>query len=58
MSEIRIQIGSRHFLPRSGLDKLIETLRKDGYTVLGPAITDGAVSLQPIVFGRGYSARN
>jgi sulfhydrogenase subunit beta (sulfur reductase) len=49
MSEIRIQIGSRHFLPRSGLDKLIETLRKDGYTVLGPAIIDGAVSLQPIV---------
>jgi len=48
MSEIKIQVGSRHFLPRSALDKLISILKKEGYTVFGPAITDGAVSLQPI----------
>ena len=48
MSENRIHIGSRHFFPRSGLDKLIETLRKDGYIVLGPTVIDGTVSLRPI----------
>ncbi len=48
MSEMRIQIGSRHFLPRSALNELIVSLRKEGYTVLGPTVLDGAISLQPL----------
>ncbi|MGD0382471.1 MAG: 4Fe-4S dicluster domain-containing protein [Thermoguttaceae bacterium] len=48
MPEVKIQIGCRFFLPRPALDELISTLLKEGYTVLGPAIIEGAVSLQPI----------
>src|SRR3972149_551945 len=48
MSVNRIQIGSRLFLPRSALDELIILLSNEGYTVLGPKIIDGTISLQPI----------
>ena len=33
------------FLPRAGLDRLIELLRADGRTVIGPRIEDGAIVL-------------
>jgi ferredoxin len=36
------------FLPRAALDELLRILRDQGYTVLGPTVVHGAVSLQPI----------
>ncbi|MGW8257430.1 MAG: 4Fe-4S dicluster domain-containing protein [Thermoguttaceae bacterium] len=48
MSELSIQIGGRYFLPRTALDDLIGSLCKDGYTVLGPMVVDGAISFEPI----------
>jgi ferredoxin len=42
------KIGSRAYLARSGLEALIQTLRKQGYSVLGPRLADGAISLLPI----------
>jgi sulfhydrogenase subunit beta (sulfur reductase) len=48
MPAIQIQMGSQLFLPRSALDELIGLLREEGYTVLGPKVVEGAISLQPI----------
>ena len=42
------KIGSRLYLARSALDDLIQALRRQGYSVLGPRVTDGAISLLPI----------
>lgn len=36
------------FLPKSGLAPMIEHLRKEGYTVLGPGLADGVVSLRTL----------
>ncbi len=38
----------RLFLPREALDDLIQLLRQQGYTVLGPIVRHHAISLQPI----------
>ena len=43
-----VKVGSRLHLTRSALDELIQVLRKQGYSVLGPRLVDGAISLQPI----------
>ena len=43
-----VKIGSRLYLARSALDNLIQVLRKQGYSVLGPRLVDGTISLQPI----------
>ena len=43
-----LKIASRLYLARSALDDLIQTLHKQGYSVLGPRVVDGAISLQPI----------
>ena len=43
-----VKIGSRLYLARPALDDLIQVLRKQGYSVLGPRVVDGAISLQPI----------
>lgn len=40
--------GGLLFLPRAALDDLIQLLRHQGYTVLGPTIRHHAVSLEPI----------
>ena len=42
------KIGSRLYLARSALDDLIQALRRQGYSVLGPRLADGAISLLPI----------
>ena len=42
------KIGSQLYLTRSALDDLIQVLRKQGYSVLGPRVAEGAVSLLPI----------
>ncbi|AOV16566.1 sulfite reductase subunit A [Acidihalobacter aeolianus] len=36
------------FLPRDGLDRLIEALRRDGREVIGPRVRDGAIVYAPI----------
>jgi ferredoxin len=36
------------FLPRTALEDLVQLLRRQGYTVLGPTVRHHAVSLQPI----------
>jgi len=38
----------RLFLPRAALDELVQSLRRQGYTVLGPTLRHQTVSLQPI----------
>ncbi len=43
-----LKIASRVYLARAALDDLIQVLRKQGYSVLGPRVTDGAISLLPI----------
>lgn len=43
-----VRIGSRLYLARSALDNLVQVLRRQGYAVLGPRFTEGAISLQPI----------
>jgi sulfhydrogenase subunit beta (sulfur reductase) len=42
------KIGSRLYLARQALDELVQVLRKQGYTVVGPRLINGAISLQPI----------
>ncbi|MHB0955724.1 MAG: 4Fe-4S dicluster domain-containing protein [Pirellulaceae bacterium] len=42
------KIGSRLYLTRSALDDLVQVLRTQGYSVLGPRVVEGAISLQPI----------
>jgi sulfhydrogenase subunit beta (sulfur reductase) len=42
------KIGSRLYLARSALDDLIQALRRLGYSVVGPRLVDGTISLQPI----------
>jgi sulfhydrogenase subunit beta (sulfur reductase) len=48
MREMKIQVGSRHFLPRSDFEQFFLVLHKEGYTVVGPKVTDGAIMLQPV----------
>jgi NAD(P)H-flavin reductase/formate hydrogenlyase subunit 6/NADH:ubiquinone oxidoreductase subunit I len=36
------------FLPRAGLDRLLDTLRADGRSIVGPTIRDGAVVYEEI----------
>lgn len=36
------------YLPRPALEDLVRVLRGQGYTVLGPTVRQGAISLQPI----------
>jgi len=48
MSKVDRQSQPGQFLPRSALDDLIRVLRVEGYTVLGPTLVGGAVSLRPI----------
>lgn len=36
------------FLPKSEMGSMVETLQKDGYTVLGPVIADGVVALRAL----------
>jgi sulfhydrogenase subunit beta (sulfur reductase) len=36
------------FLPRAELDRLIMLLRDDGWTVIGPRVTDGAIAYEEI----------
>lgn len=43
-----VKIGSRFYLARPALEDLIQVLRKQGYSVLGPRLVDGTVSLQPL----------
>jgi sulfhydrogenase subunit beta (sulfur reductase) len=43
-----VKVGDRLYLTRSALEDLIQVLRKQGYSVLGPRVVDGAISLQPI----------
>ena len=45
---IPVKIGSRLYLSRPALDDLIQALRRRGYSVLGPRMVDGAISLGPI----------
>jgi ferredoxin len=42
------KVDGRLFLSRSALDELIQVLRRQGYSVLGPRIVDGTISFQPI----------
>lgn len=48
MSDASPVDGPPLFLARAGLEDLIQLLRQQGYTVLGPTVRHGAVSLQPI----------
>lgn len=43
-----IHPSARHYLPKSGLDQLVKTLRDDGYTVIAPRIHDDVIRMQPI----------
>ena len=43
-----VKIGSRLCLARAALDDLIQLLRRQGYNVLGPRLTDGAISFSSI----------
>jgi ferredoxin len=43
-----IKIGSRLYLARSALDDLVQALRKQGYTVLGPKVVDGDIAMRPL----------
>ncbi|MCC2113925.1 MAG: 4Fe-4S dicluster domain-containing protein [Hyphomicrobiales bacterium] len=45
------EIETAHALPADGADHLIELLRRDGYTVIAPAVEDGAVVLR--IYGEG-----
>ncbi len=38
----------RAFLPRTALDELFRVLHEEGYTVVGPTVVNGTISLQPI----------
>ena len=40
--------GERQYLPKSELNTLITALQAEGYTVLGPRLVDGVVSLRTI----------
>ena len=42
------KVDSRLFLSRPALDELIQVLRGQGYSVLGPRMVDGVISLRPI----------
>jgi sulfhydrogenase subunit beta (sulfur reductase) len=42
------KIGSRFYLAREALNDLIQALRRQGYSVLGPRLIDGTISLQPL----------
>ncbi len=43
-------------LDRAGLDRLIEVLRADGYTVIGPTVRDNAIVLAELDSGAGLPA--
>jgi hypothetical protein len=36
------------FLPHSGFEQLVRSLRRDGYTVLAPVVADDAIALRPV----------
>ncbi|GMV96525.1 MAG: 4Fe-4S ferredoxin [Phycisphaerae bacterium] len=38
----------RDYLPKSELGALIDVLQKEGYTIVGPTVVDGVVSLRPV----------
>jgi len=40
--------GDTCYLPKPGLQSLVAALQQEGYTVLGPAVVDGVICLQPI----------
>jgi len=42
------RLGQRQYLAKSELDRLVAKLAEDGFTVLGPRMVDGVVSLRPI----------
>ena len=42
------RIGSRLYLNRSDLDRLVQALRGQGYQVLGPQVADGVVAMRPL----------
>ncbi|MBN2580585.1 MAG: 4Fe-4S dicluster domain-containing protein [Pirellulales bacterium] len=48
MTDQKIPVGSRQFLPRSAFEELFAALHKEGYSIVGPKVTDGAVRMQPI----------
>jgi ferredoxin len=41
-------LGQLLFLPRAALDDLIQTLRKQGYEVLGPTVVNSTIVIRPI----------
>lgn len=48
MPAVQLAGEATYYLPRDGLDALVTTLRESGYTVLGPKVADGIISLQPV----------
>jgi len=48
MSKLQPAVGQYVFLPREGLAELVSVLRQEGYTVVGPTVQDGVISLRPI----------
>ena len=48
MSKLQPAVGQYVFLPREGMTELVSILRAEGYTVVGPTVQEGVVSLRPI----------
>lgn len=48
MPTSRSSADQRRYLPKPDLEALIQLLRQEGYTVMGPQLVDGVVSLRPI----------
>lgn len=48
MSGYQPAVGQHAFLQRPALGKLIEVLRQEGYTVIGPTVAQDVVALRPI----------
>jgi ferredoxin len=48
MTSQQTNVPTKHFLPRLALDDLIQRLRARGYTVIGPTVVDGIISMREI----------
>jgi sulfhydrogenase subunit beta (sulfur reductase) len=44
----QLRVGQRKYLPKSELEALVAELCGEGYTVLGPRLVEGVVTLRPI----------
>ena len=43
-----VKIGSRLYFSRAALEDVVQVLRKQGYSVLGPRLVDGTIALHSI----------